>query len=225
MQSRLELAPGLWQAFPLVADAGCADLNYSVYFTGIGESENQRTVTGQIAAESTVCTAGCLVGTWQMDNEIYKLYLKSFMNSSGAGDPILQWVEGQALLTFDEAGNTAAEYRDLTVQMILHAVENILDEEVAPEMRISMNGGSTASYSATETTITTARSTTNLQFTVNLYVGGFPVDIPVNIPFDQNTFAGGPMGGTTQYLCQEGILIIETAAPGNPALVYHRLSP
>ncbi len=43
-----------------------------------------------------------------------------------------------------------------------------------------MNGGSTSSYTATETTLTTARSATNLQFTVNLYMGGFPVDLPVN---------------------------------------------
>jgi hypothetical protein len=187
--------------------------------------EDVRTTAINISTESSVCTAGCLVGTWELDNEVYKLYLKSFLTSTGTGNPIIQWVEGQALVTFDDTGNTAAEYRDFTVQMFLHSTENILDEAITPEMRVSMNGGTTATYSATETTIATTRSTTNLQFDVRVFVAGSRVDVPVSIPFDAETFSGGSAGGTTQYLCQEGILIVKTAAPGNPALVYHRLSP
>lgn len=225
VQLRPSIAPGFWQPLPFNTDAACNNIEYVFYIIGTDSVADRRTIQLQVDQQPAVCTAGCLVGTWQLDNSSYLNYLEGFLSSTEAGSPTVDWVEGAAYLIFDDHGSSLGEYHDFMVQMTLHTMENILDEEVTPEMRVTMNGSSSATYTATNTTITTTAvsGATDFEFSAQVYVQGMPVDMPVTIPFDENTFAGAPNSGSTEYLCMGDLLFLEVPVSGNPVLVYTRL--
>ncbi len=224
MSFRHAMAPGLWNPVPLEIDAGCNDLELVFYMIGVGSQQGLQTTNANITAESSVCTAGCLVGTWEMDNDIYMQYMRTFFPDP-VNDPLVQWVGGTALMIFDDRGHATVEYQNLTVSLLLPEMENLLDQIVSPEMRVVMNGNINATYLATETTITSTRTSTNLVFTTRLFLDGNQVDVPVTSPISDGDFAGVATASPAQYLCEGDVLLIETPAPGNPVLVWRRLSP
>jgi hypothetical protein len=224
IQFRIALAPVTWTQIPVTIDAGCRELTYVLYGIGVGTYAEIEQTQIQISAEPSVCTPGCLVGSWELDNEVYKTYLKSFFISSGAGDPTIDWIDGHSLVSFDEHGNTAIEYQHLTTRMTLHTSEDLFDKPMTPEMTVYMNGGGTANYTATETTIISSNPVTNFEISIEYYVNNTLIP---GVPFtiDQTSFGGGPLAGTTEYLCLGDTLLIQVPAEGNPVLAYYRIQP
>jgi hypothetical protein len=212
--ARPESTPRAWAALPNPVMAGCDTQTYFVVVTQTDPNPENIYEFRLTAASRPVVSAicDCLRGSWLLDDSTYLTHLNGIIAQAAPGTVDYTGVSGSDVVTFTQDGQLTQAINQLVVDAKMH----VSGMPVQP-LRISMDGTSSAGFTAVEGILTYTGYESNL--TILTELNGSPLSAP------NNDLAGGPLGSGASFVCSENTLTLTPKYPnysGLPPLTFTR---
>ena len=200
--ARLESTPRAWAALPNPVMAGCGTQTYFVVVTQTDPNPENNFEFQLNAASRPVVSAicDCLPGSWLLDNSTYQTHLNAIIDQSAPGTVDYTGVTGSDVVTFTQDGHLTQAISQLVLDAQMH-ISGMADQP----LRVSMDGTSSASYTAAEGQLTFTGYESDL--TISAELNGSPLSAP------NNDLTGGPLGTGATFVCSENTLTLTPIYP------------